>query len=548
MLQRLLDKVRAKLAVEESDIWPKPSAKLRIALAYPNTYRVGMASLGYQLVYWLFNSMPAVSCERVFLPDSEDLEEYLRTGTKLFTFETQTPVADFDVLAFSLAFELDYLNALRMLELSGFPIRSFQRSEQYPLVIAGGVCASFNPEPMAEFVDCFVIGDAEPVVSNLADALISSKGLEKYERLKMLAAIEGVYVPALYEPQYDKTGELLGMIPRNGAPRRIKRALCSDLSRFPGQSPIVTPESEFGAVRLVEVGRGCGRGCRFCVTGFINRPPRLRDLDIYGQNIDLSYCKLGLVGAAVFDHPGAVDFCKRILESGGSFQVASLRLENVTLQVGSLIAASGQKTLTIAPEAGTERLRQVIGKSCSDAQIVQAVGYAISAGLTRVRLYFMIGLPTETDDDVDAIADLVSRLSTRYSKAILEVSVSSFVPKPWTPFQWHPMAEERILRNRFSRLRKVLKSLPNVIVGGESPRLSVVQGLLARGDRRLAVALEMALHLDGDYRAAVRESGTDLQWYLYRTRSRDEVFPWDHIDVGLDKEWLWREYQRALQI
>jgi radical SAM superfamily enzyme YgiQ (UPF0313 family) len=256
--------------------------------------------------------------------------------------------------------------------------------------------------------------------------------------------------------------------------------------------------------------------------------------------------RYGLVGSAVFDHPDAVHFCRQLLAHNLSFSVASLRLETVTQEVASLLAASGQKTLTIAPEAGTERLRRVIGKACFDEQIDHVVNNARRAGLERVRLYFMIGLPTESEHDIDSIATLTGELAGKYYDLDFEVSVSSFVPKPWTPFQWHPMAKESTLRNRLLRLRKALQRIPNVNLSAESPRLSVVQGLLARGDRRLSRMLELAVEYEGDYRAALRDSQIDLDWYIYRHRDQHEVFPWDHIVVDIDKDWLWREYQRAL--
>lgn len=548
MRRSLLEKVLARLEAEKANIKPRSGARLRVALAYPNVYRVGIASLGYQVVYRLLNEQPDVSCERVFLPDPEDLQEYYRTGTRLFTFETQTSLSDFDVVAFSVSFELDYLNLLNILRLSHIPIRSSERGDQHPLVIAGGPCATFNPEPLAEFVDAFVIGDAEEVISPLAQALVSSAGARRHDRLAALAGVESVYVPAFYQPEYDSSGNLVGMSRSGPVPERVKRAVCRDLSSYPGESVITTPESEFGAVRLIEVARGCGRGCRFCVTGHVNRPPRLRDLNLFSDEYfsATSPDNFALVGASIFDHPEAVSLCKRILASGRSFQVASLRLDTVTSEVASLIAASGQKTLTIAPESGTERLRRVIGKACSEEQIELAVQNAVSAGLKRVKLYFMVGLPTETVEDVEAIAELVIRLAGRNRAVEFEVSVSPFVPKPWTPFQWHPMATEKALRYKCSVLAQALRKVANVNLTAESPRLSVIQGLLARGDRAVGRVLELALAFGGDYRAALRSSGVDLEKYVYRHRAKEEVFPWDHIDVGIEKDWLWQQYQLAI--
>jgi len=518
----LREKARARLAAEQCAVRINRAAPVRFALAYPNAYRVGISSLGFQLVYRMINDCADASCERVFLPDPEDLKLHERTGTELFTLESQSPLSEFDVVGFSTAFEMDYLNVLRMLRLARIPIRSTERDDSHPLVIAGGPCATLNPEPLADFIDAFVIGDAEDIIARLAALILLHRSESRANRLAALAGLPGVYVPSVS--------------------RAPVRAVCRSLSNYPQDSCIASPEGEFGRIDLIEVGRGCGRGCRFCATGWVNRPPRFRDLP---DRIESR--RLGLIGAAVFDHPRAADLCRRIVASGGEFTVSSLRLETVTPEVAKLLAAGGQKTLTIAPEAGTQRLRRVIGKECGDDQIVAAVDAARSAGLRKVKLYFMIGLPTETDADVDSIADLLTRLAAEFPSIDLEASVSTFVPKPWTPFQWHPMEREPVLKKRFARLAGRLAAIRRIEFGGESPRLATVQGILARGDRQVGRLLEAALDNGGDYRAAIRETGIDVDWYAHRPRSIDEVLPWEFIDAGIDRACLWSEYQSALR-
>lgn len=540
----LYEKAKARLARESGGLNINGAAAVRFALAFPNAYRVGMASLGFQLVYQMLNSLPNASCERVFLPDAIDVDEHIRTHTEVFTLETMRPLSEFHALAFSVSFELDYVNVVRILSLANLPVLSAERDEYDPIVIAGGPCATFNPEPLADISDAFVIGDAEEVLPDLVNAMESTLGKPRLERLEALAQVPGVYVPVFYHFEYDEDGAVRSVEVNPPAPERVRRAVASDLSRYPISSLIRTEDAEFGDIGLVEVARGCGRKCRFCLAGHITRPPRSRELP--SEQL-ASQGRLGLVGAAVFDHPDALSICRSIVDSGGEFSVSSVRLETVTPELAGLMASAGQRTLTIAPEAATDRLRRVINKCSTDEQIFAAVAAAREAGFGRIKLYFMIGLPTETNEDVSAIIDLARRLAREYPAMQFQVSASSFVPKPWTPFQWHVMERENVLKKRYAALRSGISSIKNAQFGGESPRLASVQGYLARGDRRLGRVLVAASANGGDFAAALRETGVDFRPYIYRERDEHEVLPWDHLDMLVDKSYLWDEYNKALK-
>lgn len=535
-------RARARVAREHGGVAIDRAAPVRIALAFPNVYSVGMASLGYQLVYEMLNTHPDASCERTFLPDSEDLVEHERSRTELFTLESLSSLSHFNAVAFSVSFELDYVNVLHILRLANIPLRRSERDETRPLVIAGGPCATFNPEPLAEFVDAFIVGDGEELIPALVEAIKSTLGSPREETLAALARVQGIYVPRFHEPQCDSDGRLIAVKNLPPAPERVYRSITPDLTSYPAGSTIRTSEAEFGEIQLIEVTRGCGRHCRFCVAGYVTRPPWSREI---GDVPDRA--RLGLVGAAVFDHPEAESLCQAIIDAGGEFTVSSVRLETVKPQVARLLAGGGQKTLTIAPEAGSDRLRAVINKTSTDGDVRQAISAAQEAGLGRVKMYFMIGLPTETDEDVQAIAQLARQISGEYPSISFQVSVSCFVPKPWTPFQWCPMERESVLRRRFVALKKSIISIGGVKFTGESPRMATIQGYLARGDRRIGDVLEEVLANGGDYPAALRATGLDIAAYLYRTRDESETMPWDHVDVRVKKSYLWREYQRSLK-
>lgn len=538
---KLIQKAQKLLSLETGTVHKTAGGRLSLVLAFPNTYRLGMSSLGFQLVYGMLNSDPEVVCERVFLPESSDLNLLVRSGSRLFSLESQTSVEQFDALGFSISFELDYLNVLRVLSLSGLPLLAAERDESHPLVIAGGPCATFNPEPVADFVDLFVVGEAEDVMPELVAVLKKLHDTPRTDLLREIAQIDGVYVPRFYTPTYGDDGRLLGVDVSGGVPKTVKRRRTAFLDEQNAASTIQTPETEFGMMRLIEVIRGCRRQCRFCVAGYTDLPPRPRKV-----NVPQDAKRIGLVGSSVFDHPDALLICEDITGQGREFSVSSTRIESLTGPLAKLMHGAGQETITLAPEAGTERLRRTINKDILDPEVFEAVETAASAGFRRVKLYFMVGLPTETDEDVEAIGHLARSIARNFRSLSIQLSVSCFVPKPWTPFQWVAMATERELSAKLAVVRKSVAGDRQIKLNSESPRLSVVQGWLARGDRRLSAALIAALQEDS-YSRGIAQAGLDPAFYAQRLRDRDEVLPWDHIDMGVKKDYLWREYQNALQ-
>ena len=558
----LKEKADRLLAQETGTIRKDWGGRVSFALVYPNTYAVGMSNLGFQTIYRHLNALPDVVCERVFLPDPEDLPEYRRTGTGPFSLESKRPLRDFDLVGFSITYEGDYINTLRLLGMAGIPLRPEDRRPEDPVVLMGGVCAFANPEPIAPFMDFVVVGEGEEIVGEIVAAYrdavgTTSLGAPQREALMdRLTPIPGIYVPRRYAVSYGIDGTMATARPQAGAPAVVMKRRLKKVDEFRTISLLRTPNAEYGHLALLEVGKGCGRGCRFCLEGQIYRPVRHRSLDALRdtvREIKKDSTRVGLVGACVSDYPWIGGLMKVLEEEGLEVSISSIRADSLTEELVSSLRRGGHRTLTVAPEAGTERLRHVIRKDISDAQLYDACDLVRAHGLPNLKCYFMIGLPTETDEDILAIPSLATRLLERLRVPSpkgepfgrLTLSISSFVPKPWTPFQWVPFDSVSRLESKLRTIKAGVRRFPNVRVLHENPREAYLQALLARGDRRVADFLERAARLEGDWRTALREWDGDADFYTHRERALDETLPWDHLDVGVRKAGLIREHQRA---
>ncbi len=531
-------------------------ARLRIALVFPNTYYVGMSNLGFQLTYRLCAQHPEVCCERFFLP------EPVRSGSaragNLTSIESNSLLGSFDCIAFSLSFESDYLNVVRMLAMAGVPALRSERGQGSPLLAAGGVAVSMNPEPLAEIFDLFVAGEAEAVVPDFLYSALDcmQRGRAQGLRAEDFEHIGGIYVPGCVSPLYDGV-RMRGMqsVSQSGLPITSRRP--ADLNTCHGSSCILTPHTQFADMALVEVSRGCPRRCRFCAVGSLYPPYRLRSLESLKAEIEPFLnqgIKIGLLGAAVSDHPDLESLMRIIVERGGHVSIASLRADALNSDVVSLLASCGHQTFTIAPEAATQRLRNVLGKGISHSDIMRAVEMFAAQAVTSIRLYFMIGLPSECNEDIDAIADLAIEIAARYRSACggrerlrrLTLSISPFVPKPFTPFQWHPFDTVDGLKQKVTRIQKALRNEKKIFLNCDSPRMSLVQAILSTGDRRLSSVLLSAHALQGNWTRAFRENSFDPAATACRERLPDEFLPWDVLDHGIDRAVLWQRYQKAL--
>jgi radical SAM superfamily enzyme YgiQ (UPF0313 family) len=548
-------KAQALLAQEQGAARKDWGGKVAVALVYPNTYAVGMSNLGFQTIYAHLNRLSDAVCERVFLPDPEDIAELSRTGESVFSLESQRPLRDFDLVGFSVTYEGDYINALRLLRLGGIPLRAAERGEHDPIVLMGGVCAFSNPEPLAPFMDLVAVGEGEELVGELVAAYRESGG-SREQFLDAAAALEGVYVPANYDPAYDAQGRLSAMMARAGAPAIVHKRRLRNIDDFETIAPIRTPHAEYGHMALLEVGKGCGRGCRFCLEGQVYRPVRHRSVEALRETVTAlakESTRLGLVGACVSDYPWIGDLLKVVEESGMELSISSLRADSLTEELVGALARGGHRTVTVAPEAGTERLRRAIRKDIRDEQLYAACEMIRRHGIPNLKCYFMIGQPTETDEDVAAIPALADQLLRRLRVldpsgkpfGRLTLSISSFVPKPWTPFQWAPFAGAPALEAKLEVIKRGVRRFSNVRVLHENPREASLQALLARGDRRVGDFLERAADLDGDWRRALREWEGDAAFYTTRERAVDERMPWDHFHVRVWKASLIREWERA---
>jgi radical SAM superfamily enzyme YgiQ (UPF0313 family) len=540
MNRKLIEKADFLLTKERGTVFKDPGGKISVCLVYPNTYHVGMSNLGYQGIYGLLNRRDDVVCERAFLPDATDIIEYRRTATPVFSLESKKPLNSFDMIAFSLSFENDYPNVLRILGLSKIPFRSTARGDYHPLVIAGGVCVSFNPEPIALAIDAIFIGEAEESLGEFIELYKLAAG--RNDLMTKAAQISGIYVPSAYEISYREDGTIACRTAKDGLPDVVRRRYVKDLSLAPLNTTVITNETEFSGMYLLEIMRGCPWSCRFCLVGNFFGPLREKKIGQVREEIGEGKKvtgKIGIIGPSLSDYPRIQEI---LCIEGVRFSITSLRASNRSAELVGFL--KGHKSVSIAPEAGTERLRNVINKQVTEQDILSTAGLLFGSEIETLRLYFMIGLPTETDEDIAGIIELAKKVRALSTQGGIVLSVSTFVPKPFTPFQWHPMMPLEPVKRKI-RLIKMSLETKGIKVFHDVPKFAHMQGLFSLGDRRVFPMIERMVETD-DYRKACTAEGIELEYYVFRKKRFDEVLPWDFINIGVSKERLWAEYSKAL--
>jgi radical SAM superfamily enzyme YgiQ (UPF0313 family) len=520
-------KARRRLSDERGTIVKDWGGRIPVALIYPNTYYIGMSNLGLHTIYSLLNGYDDIVCER-FFDEGEGV-----------SIESGRPLSDFAVLAFSISTELDYFNVVEILKKSTIPLLSSERGNHHPLVIAGGPCISANPEPLSPFFDCFAVGEGEAIIPALIEAIAGSELRGRDELLQVLSSLPGIYVPSLLELYRKKP---------------VSRQWVKDIDDFATTSAILTPHTEFGDMYLIEVTRGCRWGCRFCLAGYWFRPLRFRSLNnlLEQSREGLNLVKrIGLLGASVSDHPEIGELATQLRREGAQISVSSLRVRPLSPVLLQALAEGGTATVTLAPEAGSERLRRVINKGVSQSDIVAAVDAAGEQGFRQLKLYFMVGLPTETAEDIEELINLVlgikQRLDATQTGTHLTITIEPFVPKAGTPFQWLPMASPKVLSHRISWIKGELER-KGVTVRAESVPWSMVQGVLSRGDRKLSQVLARAEGRSlASWRLALSELSVEAESYTAKEIPFDRKLPWDVLDSGVGKDYLRQEMERALR-
>ena len=539
---------------------------VRVVIAYPNRYWVAMSNLGFQTVYRLFSDVARFAVERAYIPEDD--------SSSISTFESGASLSQAEIIALSVSFETDYSNVLRLIEAAGSDLEACVRGASQdarpiirPLIIGGGASLTLNPEPIADFFDAIVIGEGEEVIEEIAQCYLSARdtGASFDELLAELAKLDGVYVPRFYTVSYEEDDTIRGFSEMSGASRRVARRIVTDLDRFPTTTVIQTPNTEFKSMFMTETGRGCEVGCRFCVAGYMYRPTRKRSREVIRESIQLGLetsDSIGFVGAAVSSHPAIAELAAYVGTKGSRAALSSIMSQKVTPELASSLSESEYKTVALAPEAGSEELRFRTGKRVCDEQIIDAVQILAEEGIRNFKLYFMVGLPGESLDDVEAIGRLVARIRDRallvVSEQKLEIaprlflSVNPFIPKAWTPFQRHPMIRFAEVTRRIGLVREAIGNLSNVEMKHESPRESYFQALMSRGDRRVG-ALLLWLHQHGfHWKSLVKHGDRSLvpgvpaaDFYVHRLIGENEKLPWEIVDLQIKRTLLEREYQRA---
>jgi len=562
------------LARERGTIYKKPGGKaVRVALAYPNTYYLGMSNLGFQTIYRHLNERGDVVCERAFLPEPSDLEDLSRSRRPLATLESGLPLGSCDIVAFSVSFENDYPNLIRILELARIPVLAVDRTPYDPIVLIGGAITYINPEPLADFADAMIIGDGEEAAYAYVDRYIADQGLDRSDHLVHAATLDGMYIPSLQAATPHDSGVPQGDGPsgdagcdaplddaETGAAGRIAKQQVSAFEDYPAHSAVLTPDTEFGDMLLIEISRGCPRRCRFCAVSYVY--PRFRALEP-ATVLDVIRSKeaalaregreglkaVGLVSSAMCDYPYLDELCEGLEETGLRVGVSSVRVDLVPDSLLRLMLKTGLRTMTIAPEAGSERLRKAINKPISSDEILTGARRILEKGIKHLKVYYMVGLPTETDADVEELIEMTRQLAGLQRECgepggRLRLSINPFVPKALTPFQWSPMASPREVKRKLNRIRKALRGTPGVEVKHESLKSAYFEAILSRGGRELSAFLTETVRQDGDWKRAAAELGMDTSRYLGDMADLQSL-PWDFISSEKERHRLQWEYRKS---